>query len=157
MKRFVVIPALALACAGLLSALTASSVSARQTATKAAPTVSAPAAPARFYRPVKGTATIDVLQGAPKRVGPEMVTMLKIKNTSAGRIDLLQIDEYWYDRKPEQVTGSTVKWRQPFNPGDVIEVSMKSPHKGRTDLYRSQYSFSHSNGKITATAVKKIG
>ena len=128
---------------------------AAQAPAKAAPTATPPSAtPAKFYRPVKGLATIEIVRGPSKRVGEDMVTVLKIKNTSAGRIDLLQIDEYWYDRNLKEVSGSSDKWRKPFNPGDVIEVTMKSPHKKLTTLYRSQYGFSHSGGKVDAKEVK---
>lgn len=125
-------------------------------AAKAAPTTPAPAAPAKFYRPVKGVAKIEVARGPAKRVGPDMVTVLRIKNMSPGRIDLLQIDEYWYDRKLATVSGSSLKWKKLFNPGDVIEVTMKSPHKNLTTLYRSQYTFSHGGGKIDVTEAKKV-
>jgi hypothetical protein len=83
-----------------------------------------------------------------------MVTVLQVKNTSAGRIDLLQYDEYWYDKNVAVVSGSTDKWRKPFNPGDVIEITVKSPVK--PNLYRSQIQFAHSGGKIEAKAVKKF-
>ena len=54
----------------------------------------APAKRAAYIPPVKGVATIEVIQGPSKRVGKEMVTVLKIKNTSKGSINLLKIDEY---------------------------------------------------------------
>ena len=82
------------------------------------------------------------------------MTVLKIKNTSNGAISLLKVDEYWYNKKPEVVTGDTQSYRKPFNPGEVIEVTMKSPIK--PDLYKSQYAFSHANGTIQAKTVKKF-
>ena len=125
--------------------------------TKAAPApapTTAPAVPARFVRPVKGIATIEVIQQQGRRIGNDIVTVLKIKNTSNGAISLLKVDEYWYNKKPEVVTGDTQSWRKPFNPGEVIDVTMKSPIK--PDLYRSQYAFSHANGTIQAKTVKKF-
>jgi hypothetical protein len=154
MRRF----ALPLALMGAL-ALPALSLSAftglSQGAAKAAPTTAPPAAaPAKFYRPVKGIATIEVLQGPSKKVGTQMVTVVKVKNTSAGRIDLLQYDEYWYDQKVQVVSGSTDKYRKLFNPGEIIELTIKSPIK--PNLYRNQIMFSHAGGKIEAKAVKKF-
>jgi hypothetical protein len=110
--------------------------------------------PAKTYRPVKGTATVEVIRGAAKRVGADMVTVVQVKNMTNGRIDLLQIDEYWYDRDLKHVSGSMEKYRKPFNPGDVIEVTMKSPVK--PNLYRNMLAFSHANGKIEAMEVKKF-
>jgi hypothetical protein len=73
---------------------------------------------------------------------------------SSGRIDLLQIDEYWYDTKSKEVSGSMEKWRKTFNPGDVIEVTMKSPIK--PNLYRHQLMFTHINGKVDVKKVDKF-
>ena len=61
-------------------------------ATPATPSTTA-AAPARakFVPLVKGIASIELIQGASKRVGPDIVTVLKVKNTSTGAIGLLRI------------------------------------------------------------------
>jgi hypothetical protein len=148
----------ALALIGALSVAAVAAVSAStpapQAATKTAPTEQPPVTPAKYYRPVKGTATIEVIQNASKRIGGEIVTTLKVKNTSAGRIDLLAYDEYWYDKNLKHVSGSMNKYRKPFNPGDIIELTVKSPVK--PDLDRSQILFSHAGGKIEAKAVKKF-
>ncbi|HUG92404.1 MAG TPA: hypothetical protein VML55_16315 [Planctomycetaceae bacterium] len=119
----------------------------------AAATDAPPAAtPAKNYRPVKGEATIEVIRGASRRVGQDMVTLLKIRNTSEGRINLLRVDEYWYDKDMKDVTGSREFYRQPFNPGDVIEITLKSPVK--PNLYTNTFSFSHANGSVTPKEVK---
>jgi hypothetical protein len=125
-------------------------------ATKAAPAAVAvvPAAPARFVKTMKGVATIDMIEGPSKKVGNDMVTVLKIKNTSALAISLFKIDEYWYNRKREVVTGDTFKSLKPFLAGDVIEVTLKAPIK--PDLYQSQYQFSHAGGDVKPSRVKKF-
>jgi hypothetical protein len=126
------------------------------TATPATPTTAsaAPAAKAKFSPVVKGIASIEFLQGKPKRVGSDIVTVLKVKNTSGGAIALLRIDELWYNQKREQVTGDSQKVLKPIQPGEIVEVTMKSPAK--PDLYVSQYAFSHVNGKVDVKAVKKF-
>jgi hypothetical protein len=123
---------------------------------KAAPTTAAPAAPAKFVRPIKGTATIEYIQTPSKKVGSDVVTVFRVKNTSSGAISLLKIDEYWYDKKPEIVTGDSERWLKPFHPGEVIEITMRSPVKPGKELYRSQYQFSHAGGDIKPKAVKKF-
>jgi hypothetical protein len=120
----------------------------------ATPTTTAPAAPAKWVKPLKGTAYIEVIQGQSKKVGTDMVTTLKVKNTSDGAIALLRVDEIWYDKALKQVTGDTFNLRRPLNPGEVIDVTLKSPM--RPNLYRSQYAFSHANGKVQAKSVKKF-
>ena len=149
--------ALALACALTpASSVFAQAKPAQAPATKAAPAAAAPApaAPAKFVRPVKGIANIEIIQGAGKKIGPDMVTVLKIRNTSAGAINLLKVDEYWYDRKMQVVTGDSQAYRKPFLPGEIIELTMRSPVK--PDLYKSQYQFSHANGTIQVKGVKKF-
>jgi hypothetical protein len=114
----------------------------------------APATPAKWVKPIKGTASIEVIQGVPKKIGSDMVTVLKVKNTSAGSIGLLKVDEYWYNKKQAVVSGDTERYPKPFNPGDVIELTMRSPVK--PDLFQSQYAFSHAGGDIKAKPVKKF-
>lgn len=128
-------------------------------ATKAAPAPAptagtAPAAPARFVKTLKGTADIDFVEGPSKRVGNEIVTTLKVKNMSSLAISLFKVDEYWYDKKREVVTGDTYKNTKPFMPGEIIDVTLKAPFK--PDLYQSQYQFSHAGGEVKPKRVKKF-
>ena len=114
-----------------------------------------PAAPAKYYKPVKGIAAIQVIPSPPKKVGNDIVTVIKVKNMSKeGSIGFLKVDEYWYDVKGQVVTGDTQSWRKPFNPGEIIEITMKSPYK--PGMKQSQYMYSHANGKIDVKGVKKF-
>lgn len=122
---------------------------------KPAPTTQAPAAPVKYYKPIKGIATIQVIPSPPKKVGNDIVTVIKVKNMSKeGSIGLLKVDEYWYDVKGQVVTGDTQSWRKPFNPGEIIQITMKSPYK--PGMKQSQYMYSHANGKIDVKGVKKF-
>jgi hypothetical protein len=121
----------------------------------AAPTTQpAPATRAKWVAPVKGIATVEVLPGTSKKVGNDIVTVLKIKNVSNGAIALLRIDEYWFDKSLKTVSGDTQRHRQPLNPGEVVEITMRSPAK--PNLYRNTFNFSHANGKVDAKTVKKF-
>jgi len=82
------------------------------------------------------------------------VTVLKIRNKSSAAISLLKVDEYWYDKKMQVVSGDSQAYRKPFNPGEIIEITMKSPVK--PDLYKNQFAFSHANGDVKAKGVKKF-
>ena len=115
----------------------------------------APATPAKYVRPVKGTATIDVLKSPSKRVGKEIVTVLKVKNTSSGAINLLKIDEYWYSAKGEMVSAGQYAHRKaPILPGEIVEITVKSPDK--PGAQRNQMLFRHANGEVKATPVKAM-
>lgn len=134
----------------------AQSKSAQAPATKAAPTaaVAVAPAPARFVKTMKGVATIDMIEGPSKKIGNEMVTVLKVKNTSALAISLFKVDVFWYNSKRDVVTGDTFKSLKPFLAGEVIEATLRAPIK--PDLYQSQYQFSHAGGEIKPTRVKKF-
>ena len=128
-------------------------------AAKATPATAANApapevAKARMAPPVKGTAYVEVIQGQGKTIGSDIVTVSKIKNVSNAPIAGLRVDEYWYNAKLVQVTGDTQRVRAPIAPGEIIEVTTKSPVK--PDLYKSTLMFNHANGKVTAKGVKKF-
>jgi glucose/arabinose dehydrogenase len=145
-----------LACAPAALAQTAKSQAQAAKATPATTTTPTPTTPARakFVPVVKGLASIEVIKGTPKRVGGDIVTVLKVKNTSSGAIALLRVDELWYNQKREQVTGDSEKVLKPIQPGEIVEITMKSPSK--PDLYINQYAFSHVNGKVDVKSVKKF-
>ena len=112
-----------------------------------------PAKPAKYIPPVKGVATIEVLQMPSKKVGNEMVTVIKVRNTSKGSINLLKADEYWYDNKMQIVSGSQYSHKKaPIQPGEIVEITLRSPVK--PNLSRNQIMFRHANGDAKATPVK---
>lgn len=157
MNRIAFAPAVALLCSLILASNAFAQAKATQApATKAAPAAAAqaPATPAKFVRPIKGVAKIEFMQGTPKKIGGDIVTVLKIRNVSSGAISLLKVDEYWYNKKREVATGDSQPYRKPFLPGEIIEITMRSPFK--PDLYQSQYQFSHANGGIDVKRVKKF-
>ncbi|HXG53763.1 MAG TPA: hypothetical protein VNJ03_00140 [Vicinamibacterales bacterium] len=138
MRRFAMLSALALVLSTPLSAQT-----------------QAPAQKARFIPPVKGTASIEVMQSTPKRVGGDMVTLVKVRNTSKGSINLLKIDEYWYDAsRPVQIVSSSqyAHRKAPILPNDVVEITVKSPYHAK--MRQNQMMFTHANGTVDAKAVK---
>ena len=115
----------------------------------------APAKPAKYIPPVKGVATIEVLQMPSKRVGKEMVTVVKVRNTSKGAINLLKLDEYWYDRNTKIVTASQYAHKKaPIQPGEIVEITLKAPVKPGTDPYQNQILFRHAYGDAKPTKVK---
>jgi hypothetical protein len=117
-------------------------------------TQQAPAAPAKFIKPLKGTADIQFMEVSAKKVGGDIVTVLKIKNMSSAPLSLLKVDEYWYDKSQKVVTGDTQPYRKPFMPGEIIELTLKAPYK--PDISVSQYMFSHAGGQVNPKRVKKF-
>ena len=115
MTRSACVPAVAVVCV-----LAFASPSFAQAAKPATPGSAAPAAPAKWIKQLK---YIEVIRGQPKKVGTDMVTALKVKNTSDAAIALLRVDEIWYDHKLKQVTGDSYTFRRPVNPGEVVDVT----------------------------------
>jgi hypothetical protein len=148
MNRSVFAPALTF----VLGVTFSSSVFAQ--AQPAAPTTPAPAAKAKFVTPLKGLATVEVIQERSKFVGKEIVTVFKIKNTSKAPIALLKIDEYWYDNAGKLVSSDTQRHRQPLAPGEIVEMTTRSP--AVTGAARSRAQFAHANGEVKPTAVKQF-
>jgi hypothetical protein len=158
MKRVAFASSVAVLLALAAPSVFAQGKSAQAPAAKAAaPTTGqAPAAPAKFVKTLKGTADIQFMQMSSKKVGNDIVTVLKIKNLSPLAVSLLKVDEYWYDKStpPKVVTGDSEPYRKPFMPGEIIELTMKSPFK--PNLLMSQYQFSHAGGQVNVKRVKKF-
>src|SRR5689334_751702 len=76
----------------------------------------APATKAKFVPLVKGVAEIEVIQGPSKKVGKDIVTVLKIKNVSSGSIGLLRVDELWYNKDLKHVSGDSESIRRAMLP-----------------------------------------
>jgi hypothetical protein len=138
----------------LFSALLCTSLVAQTKPATAPSTTPPPAAPAKWVPPVKGEVTLEFMQGKPKRVKGEIVTPMKVKNTSKGSIALLSVEEVWYNTKREIATNGIYRHRALLNPGDVIEFEIKSVEK--PDLYTNLLLFKHANGTVKPTKVPKL-
>jgi len=111
-----------------------------------------PARPAKYIPPVRDTATIEVMQSS-KRVGKEMVTVVKVRNTSKGSINLLKLDEYWYDQNLKIVSSARYAHKKgPIQPGEIVEITLRSPVAA--GIQRNQIMFAHAYGKVDAKTVK---
>ena len=108
---------------------------------------------ARMRPPVKGTAYIEVIKGQAKVVGGELRNTHKVKNTSASPIVGLRVDEYFYIGQKEAAVGSG-KMRTALAPGEIAEIVTAAELK--TGITSSQLMFSHANGQVKPTSVKKF-
>jgi hypothetical protein len=142
-----------LALAGVLLLATAASA---QQPKPAAPAAPAPAtAPVRLAPPARGDVELGYTKPNTKNDGKFIVTTFKVKNMSpAGSIAGLKIDEFWYDKKGDPVTGGAFRYRKPLQPGEVIEVMLRTPVNKSMD--RNQYKFEHANGGIKPKLLPKL-
>jgi hypothetical protein len=142
MKRFAFLSVVLFSCLSFIPAAFA----------QAAKSATPPATQAKWVTPLKGTANVEFIQAQPKKVGDEIVSTMKVKNTSDGAIALLKIDEYWYNKKREQVGACTQRVRQPINPGQIVDVEIRCPYNA--DIDTNQLMFSHANGQVKPKSVK---
>jgi hypothetical protein len=137
------------------SKATSGSTSKKDAAPAAAP---APPSPelmkARMRPPVKGTAYVEYIQGGSKPVKDEIVTVIKVKNVSTAPIVGFRIDQYFYKGK-EEVSAGVGRMRNPIAPNETVDLTVNAPLK--TGITGSQMRFSHANGAVQPTAVKKFG
>jgi hypothetical protein len=102
---------------------------------------------------VKGTAYIEVIKGQSKAVGKEIHNTHKVKNTSTAPIVGLRIDEYFYVSQKEAAVGIG-KLRTALAPGEIAEITTSAELK--PGINASQLKFSHANGEVKPTSVKKF-
>jgi hypothetical protein len=146
-------PMLACASALLLIVGAAAAEQAKPAAPAQAP---APAAPAKFVAPIRGQAELGFLKPQTKREkNGDVVTVIKVKNMStSGAIAGLRVDENWYDKAGNPVTGDTFRYRKPMQPGEVIEITLRTPYNKAMD--RNSYNFTHANGTIKTKIMPKF-
>ena len=125
----------------------------------AAVAATAPATPspelvrARMRPPLKGTAYVEYIKSSPKRVGNEIQNVTRIKNVSASPIVGLRIDEYFYAGQKEASVGSG-RLRTALAPGEIAQIPTAAEFK--SGITGSQLMFTHANGPVKPTAVKKF-
>ena len=108
---------------------------------------------ARMRPALKGTAYVELIKGTPKPISGELRNTHKVKNVSAAPIVGLRIDEYFYVGQKEASVGSG-RLRHALAPGEVVEITTAAQLK--PGITGSQLMFSHANGQVKPTAVKKF-
>ena len=102
----------------------------------------------------RGLAPVGYTQPEARRERDFIVTTIRIRNQAQNAIAGLQVDEFWFDRDGNTVTGDSVRFREPVMPGEVVDVELRVPRNSAMD--RSNYEFSHQNGEIEANLVDEL-
>jgi len=106
--------------------------------------------PTKLVAPVRGQAEIGYTKPVTKNDGKFLTTTIKVKNMSSGAIAGLKVDEFWYDKDGNPVSGSQpFRYRKPLQPGEIIEVTLRVPINKQ--MNRNSYKFEHANGTIKTT------
>jgi hypothetical protein len=107
-----------------------------------------------WINPVRGLAEIQFIKGAPRREKDMIVTTFQVKNMSSAPIARLTIEEFWWDKQRNPVTGDKQFLKKPLAPGEVATLVLTTPSKPNMDT--NNYKFSHQNGDIKPKAVTKF-
>jgi hypothetical protein len=148
-----------LALAGAFALVVSAAAEQAKPATPATPaTPAAQGAPRKLVAPVRGEAPLGYTKPVVKAGKIEgkdfIITTIQVKNLAQGSIAGLKVDEFWYDRAGDPVTGDTFRHPKPLQPGEIITVTLETPRNPKMD--RNQYNFSHANGTIKAQLLPKL-
>ena len=112
----------------------------------------------RMTAPVRGEAPLGYTKPvvkAGKIDGKDyVITTIQVKNLATGAIAGFKVEEFWYDKGGNPVTGDVYRQPRPLQPGEIATVTLETPRNPKMD--RNQYSFSHANGAIKAQLLPKL-
>ncbi|MBI3265092.1 MAG: hypothetical protein HYZ58_18350 [Acidobacteria bacterium] len=112
------------------------------------------AAKTKYIAPIKGEARIGYTKPQVKVVKDAVITVIKVKNMTTGRIAGFKVEEFWWDKQRNPVTGARYIHPRPIDPGEVITVTLNTPKNPAMDS--NNYTFTHAQGTIKATAMKSL-
>jgi hypothetical protein len=118
----------------------------------AAPTQ--PPAKLVLINPIKGTADILYIGPVTKGSPAEVVTTFQVKNVSTGPIARLTIEEFWWDKARNPVTGDKQFLKKPLMPGETATIVLHTPRNPNMDT--NSYKFTHQNGDVKPKKVTKF-
>jgi hypothetical protein len=117
--------------------------------------VGASAQERKLIPPIRGEAALEITKPNTKLSGTEVVTVIVARNpATSGAIAGLKVEEQWYDKKRNPVTGDTYRHPRPLRAGEVVTITLRSPRNQAMDT--NTYQFSHANGTIKVSTVPKI-
>jgi hypothetical protein len=108
----------------------------------------------RLIAPMRGEATVELTSPDTRVVGSDVVTKIRVKNTSTLPIAGFKVDENWFKGK-DALSGDSYRHARPLQVNEVIEITLTVP-RSRVVGARNQYQFSHANGTIKPTPVKTL-
>jgi hypothetical protein len=108
----------------------------------------------KLISPVRGQAEVLVTRPVSKRSGKMIVTTMRVQNKAGGPIAGLTVDEFWYNKGGDPVTGGKFRHPKPMMANEVLDVIIETPSV--PDMDRNSYTFKHANGAIKTTNVARI-
>ena len=104
---------------------------------------------------LKGEAEIQYTMDKPTvRKDGTIVTRFQVKNISSKAIARLTIEEFWYDKSGNPVSGDKKFIKKPLMGGEMGEIVLETPKQPNMD--RNSFKFSHANGTVKPKKVAKF-
>jgi hypothetical protein len=110
------------------------------------PPMSSVLAGKKFTPPVKGAAEVELTKPVTTKVKDSVITKIMVKNTSAGPIARLTVDESWYDAGGALVAGGKGVINGLLQPGEIQTIVIETPYNAK--MKANQWVFSHANGTV---------
>jgi hypothetical protein len=107
-----------------------------------------------WINPVRGTAEIQYIMSAPRVEKDTIVTTFQVKNMSSAPIARLTIEEFWWDKQRNPVSGDKQFLKKPLAPGEAATIVLRTPKMPNMDT--NNFKFSHQNGDIKPKKVAKF-
>jgi hypothetical protein len=111
--------------------------------------------PRKLVAPVRGDAAVEVTPPDTRISGNDVVTTMRVKNVSTGPIAGFRVQENWFNKANEALSGDEYRHPRPFQVNEVIQIKLTVP-RARVVGARNQYQFSHANGAIKPKSVKTL-
>ena len=133
----------------------AAAVSAQTGQTQTAPMQSVLAGK-KFTPPIKGIADVEYTKPVTKRdfKNNMVITKITVKNISSSPIPRLTIDETWFSKDNQLVSGGKGFINGLLQPGEVKTIEIQTPYDAKMNA--NSWNFSHANGAVKPHQVKTL-
>ena len=108
----------------------------------------------KFTPPIKGLADVEYTKPITKRDKNMVVTKITVKNISNAPIPRLTIDETWFSKDNQLVSGGKGYINGLLQPGEVRTIEIQTPYDPKMNA--NSWNFSHANGPVKPHQVKTL-
>ena len=108
----------------------------------------------KFTPPIKGTADVEYTKPITKRDKNMVITKITVKNISNAPIPRLTIDETWFSKDNQLVSGGKGFINGLLQPGEVKTIEIQTPYDAKMNA--NSWNFSHANGAVKPHQVKSL-
>jgi hypothetical protein len=121
-----------------------------------APPMTSVLAGKKFTPPVRGEATVEIVQPVTKAQPGKniVVTTIKVRNASLAPIARLQVTETWYDKGGAVVASSRSSINGLLQPQEIQTMTIETAYSPK--LSSNNWNFTHANGTVKIAKVKSL-